>query len=59
MSLIPCTSPCVYQQEGQCRLERAASRGVCDSEMAASGCVHYVGALRGQSAPNRQEGVSD
>ena len=27
MSLIQCTSPCIYQQDGQCTLVRAASQG--------------------------------
>ena len=39
MSLIACTNTCVYQEDGVCRLEQAASGG----EMSAgSGCVHFV-----------------
>ena len=40
MSLITCTDDCVYQEEGYCRLEQAASGGQMST---AAGCVHYVG----------------
>lgn len=40
MSLIPCTGDCVYQKEGYCSLERAASRG--KPERASDNCVHYI-----------------
>lgn len=39
MSLIACTSDCVYQQDGCCRLERAGSRGM---PCAADHCVNFV-----------------
>jgi hypothetical protein len=40
MSLIPCTGDCVYQKDGCCMLERAATKG--KPEKAADSCVHYV-----------------
>jgi len=40
MSIIPCTESCVYQQDGNCRLERAASCGT--SEISGTQCVHYI-----------------
>lgn len=39
MSLIPCTDPCVYQQDGYCSLARAAS---CAAPGSAVGCVNFV-----------------
>ena len=39
MSLIACTSDCVYQQDGYCALERAASCGLPDD---AERCVNFV-----------------
>ena len=39
VSLIACTSACVYQQDGYCRLERASSCGVPCAE---SPCVNFV-----------------
>ncbi len=39
LSLIACTSDCLYQQEGRCTLERAASGGVPSAE---NPCVHFV-----------------
>ncbi|WP_186564497.1 hypothetical protein [Lawsonibacter celer] len=39
MSLIACTSNCVYQQDGYCSLERAASRGLPSEQ---ESCVHFV-----------------
>ena len=39
VSLIACTSACVYQQDGYCRLERASSYGVPCAE---SPCVNFV-----------------
>ena len=53
LSLIPCTSHCVYQLDGCCTLERAASGGT-RSAQDASGCVHFIGLNLGG-----QEGVSD
>ncbi|SMC50465.1 hypothetical protein SAMN02745168_1281 [Papillibacter cinnamivorans DSM 12816] len=46
MSLIACTSHCVYQQDGFCSLERAASSGEPSGDNA---CVNFV-PLRGKSA---------
>jgi hypothetical protein len=40
MSLIPCTGECVYQKEGYCSLERAASRG--KPERASGNCIHFI-----------------
>ena len=39
MSLIPCTEACIYQQDGCCRLSRAAS---CASPGWDVGCVNFV-----------------
>ncbi len=39
MSLIACTEPCVYQQDGCCHLSRAAS---CASPGSVVGCVNFV-----------------
>ena len=39
MSLIACTDACVYQQDGYCTLERAASCGLPGPEHA---CVTFV-----------------
>lgn len=39
MSLIACTSDCVYQQDGYCSLERAVSCGLPDS---LESCVNFV-----------------
>ena len=39
MSLIPCTSGCVYQQDGLCSLDSAAMAGVPDLGGA---CVHFI-----------------
>lgn len=47
MNLIPCTDPCIYQQDGQCTLSRAASGG----ENGGSGCLHF---LPGASEQDRQ-----
>lgn len=40
MSLIPCTGDCVYQKDGYCRLERAASLG--KPESLSDKCVHFI-----------------
>lgn len=40
MSLIPCTGDCVYQKDGYCGLERAASRG--KPSQAIDKCVHFI-----------------
>lgn len=39
MNLIPCTDPCIYQQEGYCTLARAGSGGIPGQSV---GCVHFV-----------------
>ena len=39
MSLIACLSECVYQQDGYCALERAAS---CGLPSESESCVHFV-----------------
>lgn len=49
MSTIACTSRCIYQKDGWCRLERAAPRG----EIKAGGkepCIHFVEDLQKGSA---------
>lgn len=46
MSIIPCTSECIYQLEGLCRLEHAASG--CDG---LEDCAHFVGRARNHSNP--------
>ena len=38
MSLIQCTSDCLYQKDGYCRLEKAAE--ITTSEKSA-GCLHF------------------
>ncbi|UOO36868.1 hypothetical protein IZU99_06155 [Oscillospiraceae bacterium CM] len=40
MSLIPCTGDCVYQADGCCGLERAASKGI--PEPSGENCVHFI-----------------
>ena len=40
MSLIPCTGDCVYQKDGYCSLERAASRG--KPSQTNDKCVHFI-----------------
>lgn len=39
MSLIVCTSDCLYQQDGRCSLERAVSGGAPSRE---NPCVNYI-----------------
>lgn len=39
MSLIACTSECLYQRDGYCFLERAVSGGVPSED---DPCVNYV-----------------
>lgn len=51
MSLIPCTDPCIYQQDGCCTLCRAAS---CSTPGNAAGCVNYVPVSK-----NGTEGLAD
>jgi hypothetical protein len=40
MSYIACTSDCVYQKDGVCTLERAASVNSLTSK--GNACVHYI-----------------
>ncbi len=40
MSYIACTCDCVYQRDGICNLDRAASSGTPENEENA--CVHYI-----------------
>lgn len=47
MSIIPCTTDCIYQSEGCCSLERAGSRG--RSEPGTQSCIHYVKKSRGSA----------
>lgn len=54
MSLIACTSPCVYQQDGSCTLERAAS---CYTASDEAGCVNFV--PRSQQGRQRLPDVAD
>ena len=56
MSFIPCTSGCVYQIDGCCTLERAASCGTHTERGTAPGCVHFIGKA---SDLGRQKGVLD
>ena len=56
MSLIPCTSGCVYQIDGCCTLERVASCGTCAEAGTSPGCVHFIGRA---SDSGRQKSVSD
>ena len=48
MSLIFCSAPCIYQQEGQCTLVRAASPGPRNPH----GCLNFVPAV----SPSQQGG---
>ena len=52
LSLIQCTSPCVYQQDGQCTLVRAASPGVPNEH----GCLNFVPQ---SGLQQRRQGLSD
>lgn len=40
MTLIPCTNDCLYQADGYCALEQAATSSLPQS--AAGPCVNYV-----------------
>ncbi|MDR2671672.1 MAG: hypothetical protein LBC26_08145 [Oscillospiraceae bacterium] len=46
--MITCTESCIYQQEGACRLEQAASVG-----QANRGCVHFIGRAKPTKPPPR------
>lgn len=39
MSLIPCTSTCVYQQDGVCMLDSAAAAG---QPSLGGACIHFI-----------------
>ena len=39
MTLIPCSDPCIYQQDGCCTLARAGSGGTPAEGI---GCIHFV-----------------
>ena len=54
MSLISCTDPCVYQQDGLCTLSRAAS---CGAPGAQARCVNFVPRLA--ASENRAQGLAD
>ena len=45
MSLIPCTSECVYQSDGLCGLESAAAAGL---PALGGACVHFIPADPGR-----------
>lgn len=52
LSLIACTSDCVYQQDGYCALERAVSCGLpSDVEP----CVNFVPRYRAHKLPSATE----
>ena len=51
MSLIACTDPCIYQQDGYCALSRAAS---CAAPGSRVGCVNFVPRLQ-----NRAQGLTN
>lgn len=54
LSLIACTDPCVYQEDGYCSLSRAASPG----QMGNCGCVNFVPRLQSVTGPSQQSGQS-
>lgn len=45
MSLIHCTSNCLYQQDGYCSLEKASQVSNSSNQ---EGCLHFIG----QNEPN-------
>ena len=51
MSLIPCKDPCIYQEDGRCRLSRAVSAGYPTDLRP---CVHYLPKDKFQLQENRQ-----
>ncbi len=53
MSLIACTSPCVYQQDGYCSLDRAVS---CGAPTRRDPCVNFV--PRSQDGGQRLSDIS-
>lgn len=51
MSLIPCTSSCVYQSDGVCTLDSAAAAGM---PALGGACVHFIPAdARRLGSPHR------
>jgi len=48
MSLIPCIEPCVYQADGYCGLERAASLGT--PELTENNCLHFIGKTKRENS---------
>ena len=48
MSLIPCTSQCVYQQDGVCTLDSAAAAGL---PALGGACVHFIPTDAGRLGP--------
>lgn len=48
MSLIACTSDCVYQQDGYCALERALS---CGMPSETDPCVNFIPRSRMKKPP--------
>ena len=40
MSIIPCTESCIYQTDGNCGLERAASLGMDNDS--GNQCAYYI-----------------
>ena len=55
MSLIQCTAPCVYQQEGQCTLVRAASPGPPNEH----GCLNFVPQFPSKQGGQRLSDIAD
>lgn len=53
--MIPCTSECVYQSEGLCRLDSAAAAGLPDLGGA---CVHFIPAAR-LGSPHRYSALAE
>jgi hypothetical protein len=52
VSLIACTSDCVYQQDGYCSLERAVSCGLPSDDET---CVNFVPRYRSGGTPPATE----
>lgn len=54
MSLIPCTSDCIYQQDGICTLESAAAAG---QPSLGGACIHFISAdAKRLGSPHRYSG---
>lgn len=52
MSLIHCTCSCIYQNDGYCRLEKAAEITSGPNE---SGCLHFKAADKSSLGMNDEE----